>query len=346
MPSLPDESSSARSRGRAPGASPSQPVDAALDGWPGRRRGHELAAWPPGSAAWAEPRTRATAGLPSGTSHGLRMRSSPTHSTCYDANIFHPHRDTLAFSEANLGAGVLAVPAWIATRNPFAAHNVVVLFAFAASVVFTWLLARRLTGDGPAAATAAALFAFCPYVFAHTAHIQLLMIAGIPMCMLAFHRLVDAPSPGRGVVLGVALAVLALSSAYYGISAGLTIGYATLYYAWSRRLWTSTPLLAGDRDCRASPRSPASCRSFCRFSRFRRRPASRGRSTTRAPGRRTCDRTSPPVRTPTRGCCRSSKTGIGRPLSGLSRIRSGCRRRTRRAAACPGRGESPGISRS
>ena len=47
------------------------------------------------------------------------------------------------------------------------------------------------TGDGAAAATAAALFAFCPYVFAHTAHIQLLMIAGIPMCMLAFH------APGR-----------------------------------------------------------------------------------------------------------------------------------------------------
>jgi hypothetical protein len=157
----------------------------------------------------------------------------------YDANIFHPHRRTLAFSEANLGAGTLAVPGWIATRNPLAAHNSVVLFVFAASVVFTWLLARRLTGDGPAAATAAALFAFCPYVFAHTAHIQLLMIAGIPMCMLAFHRLVDAPSPARGVVLGVALAAQALSCAYYGVSVGLTIGYATLFYAWSRRLWLS-----------------------------------------------------------------------------------------------------------
>ncbi len=54
---------------------------------------------------------------------------------------------------------------------------------------------RRLTGDGGAAATASILFAFCPYVFAHTAHIQLLMVAGIPLSLLAFHRLVDAPSP-------------------------------------------------------------------------------------------------------------------------------------------------------
>ena len=132
----------------------------------------------------------------------------------FDANIFYPHRRALAFSEANIGAGTLAVPIWAATHNPFAAHNSVVLMAFSASVIFTWLLVRRLTGDGAAAATASILFAFCPYVFARTAHIQLLMIAGIPLSLLAFHRLVDAPSPQRGVALGLALAAQAMSCAY------------------------------------------------------------------------------------------------------------------------------------
>ena len=161
-------------------------------------------------------------------------------SALYDANIFYPHRNALAFSEANIGAGTIAIPAWLATGNAIAAHNVVVFVAFSASVVFTWLLVRRLTGDGGAAATAAVLFAFCPYVFSHTAHIQLLMVGGIPMCLLAFHRLVDAPSIGRAVVLALALVVQALSCAYYGVSVGLTIGFATLFYAWSRRLWRST----------------------------------------------------------------------------------------------------------
>ena len=50
----------------------------------------------------------------------------------YDANIFYPHRNALAFSEANLGAGLLAVPAWTITHNPYTAFNVVVLFSFAA----------------------------------------------------------------------------------------------------------------------------------------------------------------------------------------------------------------------
>ena len=36
----------------------------------------------------------------------------------YDANIVYPHRGTLAYSEGNLGTGLLAVPAYWATGNP------------------------------------------------------------------------------------------------------------------------------------------------------------------------------------------------------------------------------------
>ena len=50
-----------------------------------------------------------------------------------DANIFYPHRGTLAYSETNLGAGALAVPVYWATGNPFAAHNFVLLLSFVLS---------------------------------------------------------------------------------------------------------------------------------------------------------------------------------------------------------------------
>ena len=36
----------------------------------------------------------------------------------FDANIFYPHRHTLAFSEANLGAGALGAPVWALTQEP------------------------------------------------------------------------------------------------------------------------------------------------------------------------------------------------------------------------------------
>jgi hypothetical protein len=157
----------------------------------------------------------------------------------FDANIYYPHRRTLAYSEANLVAGTIGVPTYWLTQNPWATLNVVMLFAFASAYVCTFLLLRYLSGDARGAAIAAAIFAFCPFVFAHLPHIQLLMTGGMPLALLLFHRVADEPSIRRGMLLGVALATQALACAYYGIFAGLAIGYATLLIAARRRLWWS-----------------------------------------------------------------------------------------------------------
>ncbi len=155
----------------------------------------------------------------------------------FDANIFYPNRGTLAYSESNLGAGMLAVPAYWATRNPYAAHNFVVLLAFVLSLAGTYYLVRYLTGDRRAALVSGILFAFTPFVFAHLPHIQLLMTAGIPFTMLAFHRLADRPTAGRGVTLGLTMAAQALCCGYYGVFVVLLVGYAAFVVAATRRLW-------------------------------------------------------------------------------------------------------------
>lgn len=159
----------------------------------------------------------------------------------FDANIFYPHRWTLAYSENNLGAGALAVPVyWASHQNPYAAHNFVVLLGFVLSAAGMYYLARRLTGSRAGAAVAAIGFAFCPYVFAHTPHIQLLMTAGLPWAMLAFHRAVDRPSATRGAVLGLAMAAEAICCGYYGIFLILMVGYGVLVIAVARRWWGQT----------------------------------------------------------------------------------------------------------
>ena len=163
--------------------------------------------------------------------------ADPVH--LFDANIFYPHRGTLAYSENNIGAGVLAVPAYWATRDPYVAHNVVVLLAFTLCALGMYYLVRYLTGDRRGAAVAAISFAFCPYIFARTAHIQLMMTAGLPFSMLAFHRLADRPTAGRGAMLGLALAAQALSCGYYGIFVLLMVGFGVLVIAATRGLWTN-----------------------------------------------------------------------------------------------------------
>lgn len=165
------------------------------------------------------------------------LLTDPTN--LYHANIFHPHRNTLAYSEANVVAGTLGVPFYWATRHPLITHNAVVLLAFVFSMLAAFALVHHLTGSRAAGWAAGIAYAYCPFIFARTAHIQLLMSWGLPLTLLAFHRLVARPGPTRGALLGLALAVSALACAYYGIFAGLVVALGSLYFAAFERRWRS-----------------------------------------------------------------------------------------------------------
>jgi hypothetical protein len=155
----------------------------------------------------------------------------------YQANIFYPQRNALAFSEANLVAGAIGAPVWAATGNPYTTHNAAALASFVLAFAGAYYLVRYLTRSRGGAFVAAVLYAFCPFTFARTAHIQLLFTGGIPFCLLAFHRLADRPTVNRALVLGLLLWLQALACAYYGIFAGLMVGLGTLVFAGTRGLW-------------------------------------------------------------------------------------------------------------
>jgi hypothetical protein len=155
----------------------------------------------------------------------------------YRANIFHPHQNALAFSEGNLVEGAVGIPVWLLTKNPYATHNFVFFFSFLLSTLGAYYLVRYLTGDRRAAGVAAVLFAYCPFVFSRTAHIQLLLIGFIPWCLLSFHRLIDRTTVARAIELGVVLWLAGLACAYYGLFAGAMIGLGSIMLAISRDRW-------------------------------------------------------------------------------------------------------------
>ena len=162
--------------------------------------------------------------------------ADPRH--LFDANIFYPHTRALAFSEMNLGAGLLGLPVYWLTRNPYTTHNAVLLMSFVLSAVGMYYLCRRLTGDRGAAAVGALAFAFTPYLFSHTAHIQLLLSAGLPFSMLALDRLLERPTFARAMQLALALVLQAIACGYYGVFAAMLVGFGVLFFATTRRLWT------------------------------------------------------------------------------------------------------------
>ena len=162
------------------------------------------------------------------------LTSNP--SQIFNANIFYPHENTLAFSESNLLTGAFGIPAWLLTKDVYATYNFVTLVGFALSFICTYALAKRLTGSRTAATVAAIGYAFCPYVYARFPHIQLQMTFGLPLSMLALHRVVDRPTWGRGAALGGALAAQGLTCAYYGILAGLSVGLGVIFFAFVKAL--------------------------------------------------------------------------------------------------------------
>jgi hypothetical protein len=144
-----------------------------------------------------------------------QLPNAPAH--IFDANIFYPERNTLAYSETLLVPGLIAAPLHWLGAAPILVYNLVFLSGFALSGVGVALLVRRLTGNAGAAIVAGIVFAFPPYRIDHYAHLQLQQTQFIPLALWAFHRLLDTGRVRDGVLLGVCTACQMLSCMYYGI---------------------------------------------------------------------------------------------------------------------------------
>jgi hypothetical protein len=135
----------------------------------------------------------------------------------FDANMFYPERNTLAYSETLLVPGLAVAPLhWLGVRGIFI-YNLVFLSGFALSGVGVALLVRRLTANTGAAILAGIVFAFPPFRIDHYAHLQLQQTQFIPLALWAFHRLLDTGKIRDGVWLGLFVAGQMLSCMYYGL---------------------------------------------------------------------------------------------------------------------------------
>jgi len=171
-----------------------------------------------------------------------QLPRAPGH--MFDANIFYPERNTLAYSETLLAPGAAVAPLHWAGVNPILVYNIVFLSGFVLSGVGTALLVRRLTGRVGPAIVGGIVFAFAPFRIDHYAHLQLQQTQCIPIALWAFHRLLDTRRVRDGAMLGLAVAGQMLSCMYYGLFLVpyMAVVCGTLLVA--RRAWTRDRLIA------------------------------------------------------------------------------------------------------
>jgi hypothetical protein len=106
----------------------------------------------------------------------------------WNAPIFFPYRDTLAFSESLLGIAIVIAPIQWLSADPILSYNVAFVLEFALAGVGMYLLAREITGSRAAAAVAGAYYAFCPFRMAQIAHLQMVATGWMPVALWGLHR--------------------------------------------------------------------------------------------------------------------------------------------------------------
>lgn len=113
----------------------------------------------------------------------------------WDAPIFYPVKNALAFSENMLGNLWITLPIQYLTGNPIFAANVLALVSFILCLYCTFILVFDLTKSYWAGVFAGILFSCNPYRWGHLAHLQLLPFFWAPLALLFANRFLQESRP-------------------------------------------------------------------------------------------------------------------------------------------------------
>jgi hypothetical protein len=141
----------------------------------------------------------------------------------YEANIFHPLRHTLAYSEAMLSESLLLLPLASWLPDPTLLYNLTLLSTFVLGATGTFLLVRHLTESAPAAFVAGLLFAFAPYRFWQLDRLNALCLHLTPFLFLALHRWLERRGWRDALLLGLAFTLQALASVYVAFASAILV---------------------------------------------------------------------------------------------------------------------------
>lgn len=133
----------------------------------------------------------------------------------WQAPLYYPAPDTLAWSEHLLGIAVLTAPIYWLTGNIVVTYNIAVIGSIVLAGMGLYLLARELTGRRDAAWIAGLTFACLPYRVAQASHLQVLYAGWMPLALLGLHRYFRTGSKRALAGFVAAYVLTALSNGYY-----------------------------------------------------------------------------------------------------------------------------------
>ena len=147
----------------------------------------------------------------------------------FDANIYYPFRDTLAFAENLIGTAIFSAPVQWLTGNPVLALNAVSLLSVALCGIGTWALARQLGLGMAASILAGIVFAFSPPRFLRIEQLHLATVHWIPFGLAALHAYLDGGRARDLKLTALFFMLQALSSGHGAVFMIVACGGLLLY---------------------------------------------------------------------------------------------------------------------
>jgi hypothetical protein len=159
----------------------------------------------------------------------------PVH--LFDANIFYPEPNALAYSEHLFVQAMMGAPLLWAGASPVLAYNVLLLAGLALTGWSMAFVVSRWTGDWTAGLVSGVLVAFNAHTLTRLPHLQAMHVEFLPLALLLLDRLLEAPRLSVALALSLWFALQGLTSYYLLVftAVALTVGALVRPEDWCRR---------------------------------------------------------------------------------------------------------------
>jgi hypothetical protein len=173
--------------------------------------------------------------------------AQPLH--IFDANIYFPYANTLAYSENLIGSALFAAPVIWLTGDLVLAMNLVALLSCVLCGAGAYLLARRWHLSPPAAFLCGLIFAFAPPRFVRMGQLHMTAVQWIPFALAFLQGYLEH---GRRRDLLLALGCLSLQVLSSGHGAAFLAIATVLLIAWRTAFGAGLPIRKWLSDCGAT----------------------------------------------------------------------------------------------
>ncbi len=155
----------------------------------------------------------------------------------FQANLFYPAKDTLAYGEHMYGIALFLFPLRMLGFGALTTHNIAVILGFAFCGFAAYLLGRMLTGSTLAGIAAGIFYAYLPWRFTQLPHTNYLWAGWLPLLVVALLHCARKPGWRSAALFGAAFLLNGITNLHFFVFGAIAIVVSVPIVVRDRGQW-------------------------------------------------------------------------------------------------------------